>query len=91
MKLHYERVWDADISENEIIDAINDYCQKKYPQYKASCWFINQRDRHYIMDKIISEYYCADEVPNAFLKPLNEYIKAYINKLREEDITNNPL
>ena len=91
MKLHYERVWDADISENEIINAVNEYCQKKYPQYKASCWFINQRDRHYIMDKIISKYYPADKVPNAFLKPLNEYIKAYINKLCEEDIANNPL
>lgn len=88
MKLHYERIWDAEIPDDMIIKAIDNYCDNKFFHNVRFCeryFLINRKDIQLIAESIINN--CTPykgDYPNAFSKPLRERIKDIIHERREE-------
>lgn len=94
MKLHYEKIWDADIPE-ESIDNIIEHCAR--PKYDENLTYdqrlarLNRVDVKWMADCLINEYTSyKDDYPNAFGAPLREYIREVIKNKRKNDPSYDP-
>ena len=88
MKLHYERVWDAEINDDDIIKECQPYLTINYSRFTHK-----EKDKliYTIAKSITRKYtsYYIEKLPNAFLRPLyikiNQYlINAYITSALDD-------
>ena len=86
MKLHYERVWDAEFSDETIWQYVKEYCQQTFPTYSAirGLLELNKKHIHKIAAQLIETVYPDEKVPNAFVAPLRKYIKQAVDSKIDE-------
>lgn len=77
MKLYYTRTWEAEISEKDILNECRPYFNINF-----STGTREQKNHiiNIITDRIIDKYssYEFSQLPRAFLKPLKEQVKQYL-------------
>lgn len=84
MKLHYEKIWDVEIPDDIISEAVDNYSERYFLskiEYSKRYTLFNRHDVQDIAERLIDHYsnYNGD-YPNAFSKVLRERIREIIKE-----------
>ncbi len=82
MKLYCKREWEADISDEMIIKAVDEYVHKNF--YRNYYSLMNRRDVQWIAESIVKKMTDYDQYPNEFTKPLRTRIREIITQRIKE-------
>lgn len=88
MKLYCKREWEADVSDEMIVKAIDKYVYKSF--YRPNYSLINRKDVQLIAESIINKITDYDKYPNEFTKPLRTRIREIIaQRIKENENADN--
>lgn len=83
MKLYCKREWEADVPDEMIVKAIDQYVRKNF--YRPYYSMLNRKDVQSLAESIVEKLTGYDQYPNEFTKPLRTRIREIIAQRIKEN------